>query len=71
MPDIPEEAVECTNAICDAPATRIMAMALGSVPCHFIAPYCDAHAQAVAGEGGLPAAGPALSEAAREIEGIR
>ena len=62
----------CTNAICDRPATRIMAMTPSpQVQCHYVAPYCDEHAESVRAEGGLPASGPALSEAAEKIGGIR
>lgn len=64
-------ALKCTYADCDKDATRIMATAPGQVQCHFVAPYCDEHAESVRQEGGLPACGPGLSEAAEKIGGIR
>lgn len=69
--------LECTslrgnNEACGRRATRVMAIPPnGAVPCHFVAPYCDDHAEEVAEMGGLPVSGPALSEQAQKIEGIR
>jgi hypothetical protein len=63
--------MQCTYAGCEDDATRIMAMPPRSVPCYYVAPYCAEHADGVKAEGGLPVAGPALSEAAAKIEGIR
>lgn len=63
--------LECTNSTCDETATRVMAMPPDTVRCLYAAPYCDEHAEEVAGMGGLPVSGPALSEAAAEIGGIR
>lgn len=60
----------CTHAGCEADATRVMAMPPASVPCYFIAPYCDEHAEGVHEMGGLPASGPALSRKAEKIGGI-
>lgn len=64
--------VECTNSICHAEATKVMAYEGLGVRCMFVAPYCDEHAEDVARHSGaIPAAGPALSEDVRGIEGVR
>lgn len=64
--------IKCTNSTCDDYATKVMAWMMGSGDCAFVAPYCDKHANEVAKEqGALSACGPALSEDAQMIDGIR
>lgn len=65
--------MECTNAVCSKTATRVMAVPHhgGSWSCVYVSPYCDEHTSEVESFGAVPAAGPALSEQARKIDGIR
>lgn len=49
-----------------------MAYEAQGVRCMFVAPYCLEHAEKVEREQhGVPAAGPALSDEAVKIEGVR
>lgn len=64
-------ALECTNSTCTEDATRIMGLPPGAVRCLYAAPYCDEHTQEVVEMGGLPVSGPALSDEAASISGIR
>lgn len=67
-----ESTLPCTNSECPEKASRVMAWSMLSGRSMFIAPYCDNHAAEVETEqGGVPASGPALSDAAAKIEGIR
>lgn len=67
----------CTHLMCGETATRIMAMPLNAETrkiigeAVYVSPYCDEHADEVKTLGGFPASGPALSDQAREIEGVR
>jgi hypothetical protein len=65
--------MKCTNADCNSTATKIVAWEMtGRARAVFVAPYCDTHAEEVQRiQGGKFACGPALSDEAREIEGIR
>jgi hypothetical protein len=63
--------VKCNYTGCEKAATRVMAMPPRHVRCIHVAPFCTKHAEGIEKEGGLPAAGPALSEDVRDIEGIR
>jgi hypothetical protein len=59
------------NESCPHEAKRIMAWPMLSGRAMFVAPYCDEHAADIKVDmGGVPAAGPALSEEAAPIEGI-
>jgi hypothetical protein len=79
MTDLPEEAkmkvkvkVKCTYFGCEEPATRVFAQPpSATVRCVHVAPYCGKHAEGIEKDGGIAAAGPALSEDVRSIEGIR
>jgi hypothetical protein len=61
----------CNNSTCEADATRVMAMPPGAAACVFVSPYCDEHAEEIVQMGGWAAAGPALAEELRGIEGVR
>lgn len=64
--------LRCTTSNCDSEAERIIALRMAVVDSVFVAPYCVAHGDAIIREGrGLFAAGPALSEDAAKIEGVR
>lgn len=68
----PAMSLTCQNSTCEAEATTVMALPSKIVaPSVYVSPYCSEHAAEVKGMGGFFAAGPALSEPAREIEGIR
>jgi len=62
--------LNCQNSTCAKAATRIMAVPQSTIAAVYVAPYCDEHTEEVIGFGGLPASGPVLIDAAREIEGI-
>lgn len=61
--------MECNYSGCEEEATQILAMDLLGGRSVLVAPYCDKHPDPEMGA--RPAAGPALSEEARKIEGIR
>lgn len=62
----------CTTVGCKSDAERVLALKLAIASCVFVAPYCVAHGDALVQEGrGVFAAGPALSDEAAQIEGIR
>jgi hypothetical protein len=64
--------MKCNNSDCEKDATGIMAWPTFDGRCLFVAPFCSKHRmEVIAHMGGLPAAGPALSDEAKEIEGIR
>lgn len=65
--------MQCTTQGCREKARRIVAWkGRGGPRAIFVAPYCENHAADIEVDmGGCPAAGPALSDSAREIEGIR
>lgn len=65
-------ALECTTNGCEERAARIIAWLALEGKATFVAPYCSEHAADIEVDmGGLPASGPALSDEARKIEGIR
>lgn len=64
-------AAHCTNATCEAVATRVMAMPPTPRPAFYVAPYCDDHAEEIVQMGGWAASGPARAEEMRGIEGVR
>lgn len=68
---VTDHKLKCTNSGCGEDATRVMAMPPVNTACHFAAPYCDQHAAEVKEMGGLPVSGPALSEQAQKIGGVR
>lgn len=63
---------ECTYTGCEETATRIAAIRspIGR-PTVYVCPYCETHAQDVVATGGYFAAGPALADDLRSIEGVR
>ncbi len=62
----------CTTIGCERQAERIVALKTTSTFCRFVAPYCEEHGVALVEQGyGDYAAGPALSEEASKIEGLR
>lgn len=65
--------MKCTTQACRRKARKIVAWeGRGGPRAIFVAPYCAEHAADIEVDlGGRPAAGPALSDEAREIEGIR
>jgi hypothetical protein len=63
--------MKCYHPWCDEDATRIMAWPTCQGRCLHVAPFCDNHKEGVEKMGGLPAVGPALSDEAQEIDGIR
>ena len=68
--------MNCTTCLpnndpCPNEATHVIAFPMLQGRAMFVAPYCDEHATAVAFDrGGVPAAGPALADETRLIEGI-
>jgi hypothetical protein len=66
-------ALKCTTQGCRKKARKIVAwQGRGGSRAMFVAPYCANHGADVEVDlGGVPAAGPALSAEAKEIEGIR
>lgn len=60
------------NDPCPHEAKHIIAWPMLLGRSMFVAPYCDDHAADIEFDhGGVPAAGPALCDEARKIEGIR
>jgi hypothetical protein len=69
--DEPAAPPRCTNSTCEAEARKVIAFQMTG-PCMFVAAYCDSHAEEVRSEqGGTFACGPALSDEARKIDGVR
>lgn len=64
--------LQSNNDPCKRSAKHIIAWPMLSGRAMFVAPYCTDHAADIEVDyGGVPACGPALSEEAQSIEGIR